>query len=62
MNPAKPGRRNYKIGAKVVRHGRYAVLQMAAAIPPYLFAGILRLIAEPRPPPAAASTGSLRFS
>jgi len=46
-----------KIGAKVVSHGRYVAFQMAeVAIPRNLFADILRLIAELRPPPAAAST------
>ena len=46
-----------KIGAKVVIHGRYVAFQMAeAAIPRSLFADILRLIAELRPPPVA-STG-----
>jgi hypothetical protein len=40
-----------KIGAKVVSHGRYVAFQMAeAAIPRKLFADILRLIAELRPP------------
>ena len=46
-----------KIGAKVVRHGRYVIFQMAeAAVPRGLFHEILRLIAElrPQPPPAAA--------
>jgi hypothetical protein len=44
-----------KIGAKVVSHGRYVAFQMAeVAIPKNLFAGILRLIAELRPPPDAA--------
>ncbi len=34
-----------KIGAKVVRHGRYITFQMAAvAIPRTLFADILRLV------------------
>jgi hypothetical protein len=44
-----------KIGAKVVSHGRYIAFQMAeVAIPSYLFADILRLIAElPSPPDAA---------
>jgi Transposase DDE domain group 1 len=43
-----------KIGAKVVRHGRYVIFQMAeVAVPRELFQGILRLIAELRPPPAA---------
>ena len=46
-----------KIGAKVVSHGRYVAFQMAeVAISRHLFAGILRLIAELRPPPIAAST------
>ena len=40
-----------KIGAKVVSHGRYVAFQMAeVAIPRHLFADILRLIAELRPP------------
>jgi hypothetical protein len=46
-----------KIGAKVVRHGRYIAFQMAeVAISRHLFADILRLIAElrPRPDPAPA--------
>ena len=44
-----------KIGAKVVSHGRYVAFQMAeVAIPKNLFAGILRLIAELRPPPDPA--------
>ena len=43
-----------KIGAKVVRHGRYVIFQMAeVAVPRELFKEILRLIAELRPPPAA---------
>jgi hypothetical protein len=40
-----------KIGAKVVSHGRYAEV----AIPRNLFAEILRLIAELRPPPVAST-------
>ena len=41
-----------KIGAKVVSHGRYVAFQMAeVAIPRSLFADILRLITEMRPPP-----------
>ena len=41
-----------KIGAKVVSNGRYVTFQMAEiAIPRNLFADILRLIAELRPPP-----------
>jgi hypothetical protein len=40
-----------KIGAKIVSHGRYVAFQMAeVAIPRNLFADILRLIAELRPP------------
>ncbi len=39
-----------KIGAKVVRHGRYITFQMAeVAIPRPLFAEILRLIDALRP-------------
>jgi hypothetical protein len=41
-----------KIGATVVSHGRYIAFQMAeVAILRILFADILRLIAELRPPP-----------
>ena len=41
-----------KIGANVVSHGRYVAFQMAeVAISRILFADILRLIAELRPPP-----------
>jgi Transposase DDE domain group 1 len=48
-----------KIGGKVVSHGRYVAFQMAeVAIPRNLFADILRLIAELRPPPAAGSKSS----
>jgi hypothetical protein len=46
-----------KIGAKVVRHGRYVIFQMAeVAVPRELFHEILRLIGELRqqPPPAPA--------
>jgi hypothetical protein len=46
-----------KIGAKVVRHGRYVAFQMAeVAIPRQMFQEILRLIAElrPQPPPVPA--------
>jgi Transposase DDE domain group 1 len=43
-----------KIGAKVVRHGRYVAFQMAeVAITRNLFADILRFIAELRQPPDA---------
>jgi hypothetical protein len=45
-----------KIGAKVVSHGRYVVFQMAeVAIPRDLFADILRMIAELRPPSLAST-------
>ena len=43
-----------KIGAKIVRHGRYVIFQMAeVAIPRDLFADILRRIdwLRPRPMP-----------
>ena len=41
-----------RIGAKVVSHGRYVAFQTAeVVIPRNLFADILRLIAELRPPP-----------
>jgi len=40
-----------KIGAKVVAHARYVAFQMAeVAIPRNVFADVLRLIAELRPP------------
>ncbi len=42
-----------KIGAKIVRHGRYVTFQMAeVAIPRDLFADILRRIDRLRPRPA----------
>ena len=45
-----------KIGVKVVSRGRY--VQMAEiAIPRNLFADILRLIAELRPPPVNSTSG-----
>ena len=41
-----------KIGAKVVRHGRYVTFQLAeVAVPKALLAGILRRIGELRPAP-----------
>ena len=44
-----------KIGAKIVSHGRYVAFQMAeVAIPKNLFADILRMIADLRPPPNPA--------
>jgi hypothetical protein len=45
-----------KIGAKVMSHARYVAFQMAeGAIPRDLFADILRMIAELRPPPLAST-------
>jgi hypothetical protein len=46
-----------KIGARIARHGRYVVFQLAElAVPTGLFASILRRINElrPRPPPLPA--------
>src|SRR6516165_3559904 len=44
-----------KIGAKLVSHGRYVAFQMAeVAVPRSLFAEILQLIGELRPPPDPA--------
>ncbi len=44
-----------KIGAKVVRHGRYVILQLAeVAVPRGLFEIILSLINDLRPRPAPA--------
>jgi hypothetical protein len=44
-----------KIGAKLVSHGRYVAFQMAeVAVSRMLFAEILRLISQLRPPPDAA--------
>jgi hypothetical protein len=46
-----------KIGARIVRHGRYVVFQLAeVAVPRSLFADILRRIHDlrPRPPPLPA--------
>ena len=41
-----------KIGAKVVRHGRYVTFQLAeVVVPRNLFREILRRIEELRPPP-----------
>jgi len=45
-----------KAGAKVVSHGRYVAFQMAeVAVPRQLFADILRLIEELRPPPVTST-------
>jgi len=44
-----------KIGAKVVRHGRYVIVQMAeVAVPRFMFQQILRLINGLRRKPAPA--------
>jgi hypothetical protein len=44
-----------KIGAMVVRHGRYVTFQMAeVAVPRQMFADILSLVAGLRAPPAPA--------
>jgi hypothetical protein len=44
-----------KVSAKLVSHGRYVAFHMAeVAISRHLFAEILRLIAELRPPPDPA--------
>lgn len=45
-----------KIGAKVVTHGGYITFQLAeVAIPGNLFADILRMITELRPPSLASA-------
>jgi hypothetical protein len=45
-----------KTGTRLVRHGRYAVFQMAAAaLPREVFAGILSLINGLRGPPGAVA-------
>ena len=45
-----------KIGARIVRHGRYMVFQLAeVAIPRTLFAAILRRIDRLRGPPVAVA-------
>jgi hypothetical protein len=46
-----------KIGVKVVGHARYIAFQMAeVAIPRNIFADILRMIAELRPPPVTSTS------
>jgi hypothetical protein len=51
-----------KIGAKVVEYARYVAFQMAeVAVPKTLFADILRLIAEFRPPPIMSTALSVRL-
>ena len=45
-----------KIGARMVRHGRYVVIQLAeVAVPRALFATILRRIGRLRGPPVVAA-------
>ena len=45
-----------KIGARIVRHGRYVIFQLAeVAVPRALFAAILRRIYRLRGPPVAAA-------
>jgi hypothetical protein len=45
-----------KIGARIVRHGRYVVFQLAeVAVPRALFAAILRRIDRLRGPPVAVA-------
>ena len=45
-----------KIGARIVRHGRYVIFQLAeVAVPRALFAAILRRIDRLRGPPVAAA-------
>ncbi len=49
-----------KIGAKVVRHGRYVTFQLAeVAVPRELFLKILSLIDDLRPRPAPAQVGEI---
>ena len=48
-----------KIGARIVRHGRYVVFQLAeVAVPRAVFAAILRRIDRLRGPPVALAYGS----
>ena len=49
-----------KIGAKVVRHGRYVTFQLAeVAVPKELFRKILSLIDDLRPRPTPAYAGEI---
>ena len=52
-----------KTGARLVRHGRYAMFQMAAAaLPQAVLAGILALINTLRGPPGTTVSGHLEKS
>jgi hypothetical protein len=52
----EPQEKPIKTGAKIVSHGRYVAFQIGeVAIPRTLFADILRLIAELRPPPVIST-------
>ncbi len=52
LSQTSPLEKLIKIGAKVVRHGRYVTFQLAEiAIPRALFTEILRLIDRLRPAP-----------
>jgi hypothetical protein len=52
----EPQRKLIKIGGKVVSHGRYVAFQMAeVAVPRYLFADVLRRVAQLRPPPVTST-------
>ena len=52
----RKARKLVKIGARIVRHGRYIVFQLAeVAVPHALFAAILRRLDRLRGPPVAAA-------
>jgi hypothetical protein len=54
--PSRDWEKLIKIGAKVVGHARYISFQMAeVTIPRNVFADILRMIAELRPPPITST-------
>jgi hypothetical protein len=55
LSQTSPREKFIKIGAKVVRHGRYVTFQLAeVAVPRELFRKILSLIDDLRPRPAPA--------
>jgi hypothetical protein len=55
--------RNLATPEPIVSHGRYVAFQMAeVTIPKNLFADIIRMIAELRPPPHPAPASSVRSS